>query len=402
MRPIRVAQVITKLAVGGAQESAVTALVGLDSSEFDQWLVCGTDVDDEGNLRAEIEARGARVVEDPDLVRAPSPRRDVRAVRALRDHFRSERPDVVHTHSSKAGLVGRTAARLAGVPVVVHSIHGWSFNPEMGRPAQAAIVAAERAAARMTTALVHVAVSDRDKGLDRDIGRPGQYVLVRNGIDLDAFAAGGHDRSAARRLLGVPDDAWLMGTVGRLADQKAPLAMVDAVAPLLAADPRARFVWVGDGPLRGQTIERATRAGVADQFVLAGVRRDVPAVLRALDVFALSSLWEGLPRTVTEAMASGLPVVATAVDGVAEVVEDGVSGLVVPPHDAPALGRALQRVRDDDRLRARIADAGSARSREFDRREMLHRLASLYRGSVDGISPAEIAAGWTRETAWSQ
>ncbi|HWJ97347.1 MAG TPA: glycosyltransferase family 4 protein [Acidimicrobiales bacterium] len=402
-RPLRVAHIITKLAVGGAQESALVTLTGLDAEAFDQWLVCGTEVDDEGSLRPAADEAGVRVVDVPCLVRAVSPVADLRAVAALRDHFRRERPDIVHTHSSKAGFIGRAAARSAGIPVVVHSVHGWSFHPEMRPSLRRAVVAAERIAARGTTVLVHEGVPDRAKGLDQGIGDPGQYVLVRNGIDLGAFSAEVDDvePGQVRRSLGVPDGAWLLGTVGRLADQKAPLAMVDAVAPLMKGSRDLWFVWVGDGPLRDAVAEKAAALGIAPRFRLAGVRRDVPAVLRAMDTFVLSSLWEGLPRTVTEAMASSVPVVATAVDGVAEVVDDGVSGLLVPPHDAGALGRAIQRVREDDGLRARLAAAGVGRAQEFDRSEMLRRLADLYRGLAGGSTPAEVAAGWSSTPAWS-
>lgn len=379
---IRVEHVITKLAVGGAQESALVTCSGLSFREFDQQLLTGAEVDEEGDLFAEAGAAGVEVVVVPPLVRAIDPWRDLAAVVWLVRHFRERRPHVVHTHSSKAGILGRLAAVVAGVPVVVHSVHGWSFHDHMSNPSLWLVSLVERVAAELTDVLVIEARTDLRKGLDRGIGHEGKYRLIRNGIDLERFLDDVIDRSQARRSLGLPDDVPVVGTVGRLAEQKAPFAMVDAMAELLREHPEARFVWVGDGPLRHETEDRARSLGIDDSFILAGVRRDIPRVLRAFDVFALSSLWEGLPRTVTEAMASEVPVVATQVDGLTDAVTPGENGLLVPPADPGALAESIDAVLASPALAHKLRAGGRKRALEFDRREMLRRIAAVYRESV--------------------
>lgn len=393
-RPRRVDQVITKLAVGGAQESVLVTCRELDGARYRQVLLTGPEVDEEGDLFDEARASGVDVVVVPSLVRSVDPRRDVGAVADLARRFRAARPDIVHTHSSKAGIIGRVAAVVAGVPVVVHSVHGWSFHDQMHPAARAVIVAVERIVARWTDVLVVEATTDLEKGLAAGIGRREQYSLIRNGIDLARFTEEPASQADARRAIGVPDDVRLVGTIGRLAPQKHPLAMVEAMAEVVAHRPGTRFAWIGDGPLRAETEARAAELGIGGAFEVLGVRRDVPRALRALDVFALSSLWEGLPRTVTEAMASNVPVVATAVDGLAEAIVPGESGLLVAPDDPPALARAIERVLDDDDLAARLRAGGRDRAWEFDRREMIARLDDLYGGLLPhplGTRPLRVA-----------
>lgn len=386
---IRVAHIITKLAVGGAQESALTTCVGLDPEAFEQVLVSGVEVDSEGSLLEEARAGGVRVELQSSLVRAPSPLRDLQATWGLVRWLRRYRPDIVHTHSSKAGFVGRVAARVARVPVTVHSVHGWSFNDEMRPVARRFYITAERFAARLTDALVVESSTDVPKGLAHRIGRARQYVLIRNGIDLERFEA--VERAIVRdrtlSTLGVPGSAWVIGTVGRLAEQKDPLLMVEAFALVRAQVPEAHFVWVGDGPLRDAATARAAELGVADRFHLVGLRRDVPEVLGSLDVFALSSRWEGLPRTITEAMAVGLPVVATSVDGTAEVIEQDLNGMLVESGDARSLADRLVAIHTDPGTGQRLGAASRRRARLFSSELMNHDLSALYRQLASGGRP---------------
>lgn len=382
-RPVRVAHVITKLAIGGAQESALNTCIDLPRSQFEQILLTGAETDDEGDLFAEAAAAGIDVRVVPSLQRRIRPGKDLAAVRCLAAELRRWRPDVVHTHSSKAGIVGRVAGRLAGAQVVVHSVHGWSFNEALSGSTRAAVVWAERLAARWTDALVVESSTDLPKGQRLGIGRGRDYALIRNGIDLSRFPAD-VERAAVRSSIGVPEDAWVVGTVGRLAEQKDPLLMVDAFERMRASRPDARFVWIGDGPLRGEVEARIAAGGLGDSFLLLGVRRDVPELLAALDAFALSSRWEGLPRTVTEAMASGLPVVSTAVDGVVEAVENDRTGILVTPNDAQRLAEGMARLADAPTEAARMGAAGRARSAMFDRRSMAGDVAELYRELLAG------------------
>ncbi len=371
---IRVAHVITRMIVGGAQETVLLAAALADRSRFEPVVVCGPQTGSEGSLHDEVRRRGVELVVLPDLVREVSPRKDALAVRALARLFRERGVDVVHTNSSKAGIVGRVAARRAGVPRVIHTVHGWPFHDRQSAVGATAWRFLERRTAPIAERLVVVAESDRAKGLAVGIGRPEQYALVRSSLELDLYGADPAARSAVRRELGIPEDAQVIGAVNRLSPQKDPVLLMDAVLPLLAERPEARLLLVGDGPLRAEVERRAT-----DQVVLTGLRADVPRLLAAMDVFVLASQWEGLPRTLLQAMATGVPVVATDADGVAEVVQDGVTGRLVPRSDAPALGRAVAQVLDDP---GSLAEQAGTRLSEFDATAMVRQLEALYTGEA--------------------
>ena len=382
--PIRVAHVITKMAVGGAQETVIATCVDLRPPGFEQVLFSGAEVDAEGSLADEARSQGVDVRLAPGLAKPIRPLRDLRAAWALARLLRDWRPDIVHTHSSKGGFVGRLAARLARVPHVVHSVHGWSFNGDMSSLLRSTIVGLERLSARFTDVLVVVSSTDQPRGLSRKIGRVHQYVLIRSGIDLARFQVRPDDVAATRRSLGATEDGLLVGTVGRLADAKDPLLMVDAFAKVLVEAPEATFVWVGDGPLRDATAQRAASLGIGDRFRLVGLRRDIPEIVAGFDVFALSSRWEGLPRTITEAMASGTPVVATRVGGTVDAIDDGRTGFLVRPGDADGLARSIVALLRDPAERSRMGAAGRHRAASFSRETMSRDLADLYRALVDG------------------
>ncbi|MBX3285086.1 MAG: glycosyltransferase [Actinobacteria bacterium] len=401
MSTLRVSHVITKLALGGAQESALVTCEGLDPNRFRQVLFTGIESDDEGTMFAEAEQRGIRVELAPELVHRVRPASDLAAVSRLADRLASAGTQLVHTHSSKAGLVGRLAARRLRLPVV-HSVHGWSFNDHQRPALRRGVVASERCAARYTDAIVVEASPDRAKGLDAGIGRAEQYRLIRNGIDLQSLSFDPEAGTRLRAELGIGPAAHLVGTVGRLADQKDPVSMVEMFAHLRASDLDVHFVWVGDGALREVTQAAVDRAGLGDRFHLLGVRRDVSEMLSAFDVFALSSLWEGLPRTVTEAMAVGIPVAATAVDGCAEIITDGEDGLLVTPSRPVELAGAVGRLLREPELATSVASRARVRVQEWDRTGMLEQIAALYdevamaheRGT--GLGPVSTGAGGRR------
>jgi len=299
---------------------------------------------------------------------------------------------VVHTHSSKAGLLGRLAARLAGVPVVVHTVHGWSFNPTQPAPLRWLYVQLERLAAKTTDVLVTVSRHDLESGMELGIGRPEQYELIRSGIDAEQFRAPAIDRETTRRRLGYGPEHRVVGSLSCLKPQKAPLDFVRAAAEIHARDPRTRFFVAGDGELRSAVEDEVARLGLGGVVQLLGWRRDVADLLHAMDMFVLTSLYEGLPRAVLQAMAAGVPVVATEVDGTPEVIEDGRTGWLVPPGRPTAVARAVVSALQDASWRQRCAHEARRRlSREFDTREMVRRLDGLYlrqleRGDAAGVS----------------
>jgi glycosyltransferase involved in cell wall biosynthesis len=376
--PVKMCHVITRLIVGGAQENTLLTCALLDRARYAPLLVSGPQTGPEGDLRGEAArlAVPTRIVST--LVRQPAPPRDLASALRLWRLFARERPVIVHTHSSKAGIVGRLAARWARVPVVVHTVHGWGFHARTPPVRRATYVGLERLAARWTDRLVVVSERDREKGLREAIGSQGQYVLIRSGIDLAPYRDAARHRATIRESLGIPPAAFVLGAVTRLAPQKDPLTLVRAAADVLRRRPDTYLLLVGDGPLRGELERLAASLGVLGRVRLTGIRRDVPALMGAFDVFLLTSLWEGLPRVIPQAMAAGVPIVATGVDGIGEAVEDGVTGLLAPPGSPARLAeRVLEIVTAPERGRA-LALRASARTGEFELATMLRRLDALY------------------------
>ena len=377
-RPLRVAHVITRMIVGGAQETVLLAAALADRARFDPVIVTGPQTGAEGSLHEAARERGVELLVVPELVRQVSPRRDTAVVPALRSAFGRLGADVVHTNSSKAGIVGRVAARRAGVRRVIHTVHGWPFHDHQRPPVAVVWKALERRAAPLADLLVVVAETDRAKGLAAGIGRPEQYVTVRSGLELDRYGPDAQARTQIRAELGLPPEARVVGAVNRLSPQKDPCTLVRAAAYALRQRPDSRLLLVGDGPLRARVEALVAELGLAHQVVLTGLRHDVPRLLAAMDVFVSASLWEGLPRTVLQAMATGVPVAATAADGVVDVVVDAHTGLLVPRSSPDLLGAAILRLLDDSALATRLSAAAAERLPAFDATVMVRRLEELY------------------------
>ena len=376
-RRLRVCHVITRLIVGGAQEAAIYACAHVNKDEFSSVLLTGPQTGAEGDLRRLARQLGVHVVEVPSLVREIAPARDTRAVLELRRRLREWRPDIVHTHSSKAGLVGRLAARLQRVPMIVHTVHGWSFHEHMAPLTRAAYVRLERRAARWTSRIVTVSDLDREKGLAARIGVASQYRTIHELNDLGRYSAGDRARRTARTSLGLPVGAFVVGTVGRLSEQKDPHTWVLTAAEVARHAPDAQFVMVGDGDLRHGTERLASELGLADRLLFTGLRHDVPEILPAFDVLLLTSRWEGLPLVIPQAMASGVPVVASAVDGNTEVLRNGENGLLVAPSEPRLFAEAIRSLRDP-RFAARLVGSGHETAREFSLARTVPQLEQLY------------------------
>jgi glycosyltransferase involved in cell wall biosynthesis len=373
-RRVRVLTVITRLELGGAQRVALHTAATLDRSRFDAALAWGPgDVLDE-------EARSVEDLENfeiDDLVRPVAPVRDLRALVELRRGIRAFGPHVVHTHSSKAGILGRLAARLEEVPVVVHTVHGFGFTPLQPAPKRAVFFRAEKLATRWTDHFVAVSKLNLDRGVDLGLWSRERASVIRAGIDLDRFRNRG-DGLAVRRRLGIADEAPVVTQIGNFKPQKAPLDFVRAAALIAGKSGDVRFVMVGDGPLRIAAEELAAELGIAERVVFCGWWSDIPGLLEATTVSVLSSRHEGLPCSVVESLAAGVPVVATAVDGTPEVVRPGVNGELVAPGDPASLAEAVLGILDDDRRRESMSAAAAQGLEDFDRDRMVRQLEDLY------------------------
>ena len=333
-KKVRVLHIITRLIVGGAQENTIYTAELLDHDRFMVDVLTGKQTGSEGSLIGDAEKRGINLLFDAHLVREISPWKDLLAFLKMVRLMKAKRYDVVHTHSSKAGILGRLAAKVTGVPAIVHTVHGWGFHGYQPRITRSCYVLVEKFCARITGRLIAVAEKDIAKGVVEGIGSRANYSLIRSGIDLARFSTRAGSRAQTRKELGLSDDARVIGTVTRLSPQKAPQVFIDAAAIIHKACPDVFFVIVGDGPFRKTLEEKARKAGIAHRVVFTGIRRDVNRLMHAFDLFMLTSLWEGLPRVIPQAMASGIPVIASRVDGNAEIIKDRENGILVEPGSA--------------------------------------------------------------------
>jgi len=350
----------------------------LDPDRYAVDVVSGPQTGPEGSLIEEIRARGIPLTIEPTLVRKINPIKDLKALIRLTRFIKRGRYTIVHTHSSKAGILGRWAAYLAGVPIIVHTVHGWGHHERQRSLVRRFYILLERATQRITGRLIVVSPRNTEKGLADGIATPAKYVTIRSGIELDRFRRPSRPRDAVRIELGIPPKSAVVGTVTRLSSQKAPLDFVSAAAHVAAQWSGVHFVIVGDGPLRADVEAQVAALGLAGCVHLTGLRRDVPDLMHSFDIFALTSLWEGLPRVLPQAMAAGLPIVATAVDGNAEAVTDGGNGFLTPPGDSQAMATALLRLLEDSALSRRMGEAGRTRAEEFSARKMVSAIAALY------------------------
>lgn len=351
---IRVLHVITELVVGGAQDNTYLTVEGLDRSRYRVDLMGGAGGSTEERARAVAD----RLFVLPDLTRSFDVPGHARATAQIARVLRRERYHVVHTHSTNAGLVGRWAAALARTPVVVHTFHTLPGEdrtfPRALRPFYLAV---ERATSRATHGLVTVCDTNRERSLELRLGPPERLRTVVSGIDLRRFADGGAPPEDARRSLGLEEDWPVVGYVARLAEQNAPEVFVEAARRRLQENPRTYFVMVGSGPLEAAVRELARPF---PQIRLVGHRDDIPRVLRAFDVYVSTAAWAGLGRSLTEAMITGRPVVATAVGGVPELVRGGETGILVPPGDPAAVHAAVRSLLDDPALARRLGEKARA------------------------------------------
>jgi len=376
----RVLHIITRLELGGAQHNTLYTVAHLDPRYFAPALAWGPG----GVLDSQAHAlEGVELHPVPKLVREIRPLRDVGALAALRLVIRQVRPSIVHTHSSKAGILGRMAARLERVPVIVHTVHGFGFTPLQPAPVRRLFLLLERMAGRWTTHVIAVSWADLDRGVRLGLHRRNDVSVIRSGIRLDRYrgATGG---KAVRRELGIPPDAVLVTQIGNFKPQKAPLDFVAMARRVAAAAPHCFFLMTGDGPLRERAEATVREASLAESFRFTGWRDDVPALLDATDIAVLSSRHEGLPRAVVEALAAKVPVVATAVDGTPEVVRDGVDGYLVPPADPRALAERVLRLAKNEALRRRMASEPRVLD-EFDIDTMVRSQEDLYRWMLSRV-----------------
>ena len=380
-RPLRICHVITRMIVGGAQENTLLTIRGHREAGQECELVTGPSPGREGELLKQSVNAGLKVTVFPELVRELSVADDLKAYFRLKRYFRENRFDVVHTHSSKAGIIGRLAARAAHVPVVVHTVHGQAFHPHEKAYRNRLYILLERLAARYSDRIFAVAQAMIDQCVAAKVAPRELYKVVYSGMDTQRFAGAKRDPELRRRL-GIPEDARTIVTVARLFPLKGYEFVLPAAERIAARYRDTHFLIVGDGPMHDELAAKIRAAQLEERFHFAGlVPPDAVAdYLAQGELLWHLSLREGLPRAVVQALACGIPAVGFALDGTPEVLENGETGFAVEPESVDAVVAATERLWDDDDARVRMGAAGRERVlRQFDWRRMAEILLAEYR-----------------------
>lgn len=379
---VRVTHVITRLIVGGAQENTVANVLGLVGKEgWHVELLSGPTTGPEGSLERLFEPHPDRLSVVPELVRPVRPFTDLRAYFQLKRRFLARPPAIVHTHSGKAGIIGRLAARAARVPVVIHSIHGPSFGPFQGRLANFLFTRAERIAGRVTTHFITVAQAMTDQYLAAGIGRPADYTRVFSGFHLEPFLdSGGRERTRVR--LGIKPGEVVVGKIARMFTLKGHDDLFQAAPAILQRNPNVKFLLVGGGEWEPRFRAMAKEMGLEGRFLFTGLvpPGEIPGLIHAMDLLVHLSLREGLARALSQSLASGVPVVAYDCDGAREVCLPGRTGCLLKPGDIAGVVQAVSDLAGNEALRHRLGAAGQAMVRaEFGVEGMVERIFELYK-----------------------
>lgn len=379
---MRVMHIITRMIIGGAQENTLYNCLDLVHDFGDEvLLVTGPEQGPEGGLLEEGRAGGLTIETCDPLRRNIEPITDWRAYRSLLKLIDRYRPDVVHTHSAKGGMLGRMAAWKQRVPVVVHTVHGAPFHPYQSALARRFFIGCERYVAGRCHHMISVADAMTELMVSAGVAPRAKFTTIYSGMKVEPFQQACQFRSQARRELGIADDEIVFGKIARLFALKGHEYLIDAAVDLVAKCPKARILLVGDGVLRAELEKRIAERGLQRTFIFAGLVQPerIPYFLGAMDALVHTSLREGLARTLPQALIAGLPVISYDVDGAREVVLPGQTGYLLKPQAIRELTDAMLALAGDSGLRSRLGQGGAARfTDQFRHETMTRRIRELY------------------------
>ena len=373
----RVLHVITRLDRGGSAENTLLTVVGTQSEIWTNTLAFGLTQGPRSETESRARQKGVKLVEIPSLVRPVRPVKDLFALYSLWRLMRRGSFHIVHTHTSKGGLLGRLAALLARVPIVVHTPHGHVFYGYYGSLVSWFFARLEGCLAHVTDRLVALTRWDAEDHIRFGVGTPNQFVVIHSGVDFSSLD-GSVDRRKLHSELGIDADGLVVGTVGRLTAVKGQGDLLTAFARILPKVPNAWLVLFGDGEESNRLIELATQLAVKQRVLFPGWWTDLRAAYGAIDVFAFPSHNEGMGKALVEAMYCSLPSVVTRVGGVPELVEEGVEGLLVPPGDPDSLAEALVEIASDGNMRLSMGNAARERAVRYGVEPMVESIESMY------------------------
>ena len=378
---MKVAHLITRLIIGGAQENTLLTVEDqLRDFGDDVTLISGPAIGPEGSLEDRARANGVDLRIIPELRRAIHPWRDWRSYRNLLRLLQELRPQILHTHSSKAGILGRATASRLGIPVV-HTIHGAAFHTGQHPLVHRAYIAAERWAGRRTDHFISVCDAMTQQYLAQNIGAPDKFTTIYSGMDVEPFLAPTRPPTEVRAELGLTPDDIVIGKVARLFHLKGHEFVLQAATSIVRRNPRVKFLLVGDGALRGQIESEIQRMQLADHFVFTGLvpPSRIPELIHAMDVVVHTSQWEGLARVLPQGLIAGKPVVSFDVDGAREVVIANETGHLLATQSAAAVADAVLDLANDPEKRIRFGETGRARlTDQFRHQTMTRRIRDVY------------------------
>ncbi len=372
---IKLLHIITHLSIGGAQDNTLLTLEKLDKKKYDVTLLCGNS----GKwIQRASSIPGIKIFFINELIRKIHFFYDIIALIKIYFYIKKNKFSIVHTHSSKAGFSGRIAARLAGVPIIIHTIHGFPFHDYMNFAKKHFFIILERLLAKISTKLITVSKLNLKKAVQLKIDRKHKFTNVYSGILFENFEKK-INRQEKRKTLNIDATTKVIGLIGRLSKQKAPHFLLKAAPHVILKHPNVLFLLVGDGELKKSLIKLSKLLKIEEKVRFLGFRDDIPEILQIIDIFVLTSLWEGLGRSLTEAMYTSKPVVATNVEGVPEIVKHEKTGLLVKPKDHIEVAKAINRLLSNPKFAEHIGNnAHSLVSKRFSAKKMVFNIDSIY------------------------
>ena len=378
---LKICYIITKLELGGAQKVVLYTAQHLDKAKFESFIISG-----KGGILDKEASEKSKLLLINSLVREVSPFKDLETLYEIYRILKREKPDIVHTHSSKAGILGRIAAKLAGVKTIIHTIHGYGFNETQSWYVKYLYVYIEKFCAFITDKLIAVSKEDIKKGLHYKIAEESKFTLIRAGIDTEFYKNYTLDINFKKSVIagdaanpGAIQKPFLITTIGPFKPQKNLKDFIKSAEIVFQKTDNAYFIIVGDGEQRKELEELVSRLNLKDKVIFLGWRKDIADILYASDIFVMTSLWEGLPCTILEAMCCSKPIIANAVDGVKEIIEENKTGFKIKPYDFQCTAEKILYLLQNESVIAEMGKAAKISiSKEFDINYAVKQQEELY------------------------
>ena len=379
MKRIKVLHVHTLPVISGSGINTLLTMKGLDRDRYQADLACAPG----GALIDQVREADLGFFPINHFRQKISPFHDLLALWELTRLMGQRKYDIVHTHNSKAGFIGRLAAKISKVSVIIHTIHGFAFHEYEKPPRRVLFILLERFAARFSDRLITVSEPLKEWGLRLNIGKPNKYVTIHDGIEIEKFKAN-INIDEKKKELGIKPGEKVVGVVAKLWEGKGHETILEAAPQVIKEIPDVKFLFVGEGYLRNKLEKQVRKMGLSDRVIFTGFRTDIPEITATFDIALLVSLFEGMGRVLLEAMVLGKPVVATKVGGIVDVVRDGETGILVPPGDADTLAKAVITLLKDRELAQRMGEAGKRRIDErFTAKRMVEKISEVYKKLIE-------------------